>query len=295
MKDIYRKSALDKLSSPEQLDKALKITSPLSWLALIAITIIIIAAAIWAIKGTIPVTITASGKIVGGETATITVFSNDGGEVRSILVKDGVFVKEGTSVIAKVRPSSSILNDKEIKADQSGFVRIIKVNEGENIASYAPMLYLCPLVEHPENCIVVCYVSPSEAQSIERALTKSRENDQDVTAYVNFTGSDSQKSGHLTGRVVSVDAQNTNMSALDPLIANNVSSEFSQKGLTYARAVTLELYPDKDDPSLYAWSNNKTDNPIVSEGKEVQIKIIVDSPHPYEKFLTKVKEALEGK
>ena len=37
MKSIYRKSALDKLSSLEQLDKAMKVSTHMSWIALFGI------------------------------------------------------------------------------------------------------------------------------------------------------------------------------------------------------------------------------------------------------------------
>lgn len=33
MSNLYRKSALDKLSSPEQVDKMIQITSPMFWIA----------------------------------------------------------------------------------------------------------------------------------------------------------------------------------------------------------------------------------------------------------------------
>ena len=63
MAELYRKSALERISSPEQLDKALKVTSPMSWLALLAVTLIVVVTVIWSIVGTIPVTVTTSGVI----------------------------------------------------------------------------------------------------------------------------------------------------------------------------------------------------------------------------------------
>ena len=42
MADLYRKSSLDKLSNPEQLDRMIKISSPLSWLALIAVLLVLV-------------------------------------------------------------------------------------------------------------------------------------------------------------------------------------------------------------------------------------------------------------
>ena len=49
MADLYRKSSLDKLSNPEQLDRMIKISSPLSWLALIAVLLVIVGLASYAI------------------------------------------------------------------------------------------------------------------------------------------------------------------------------------------------------------------------------------------------------
>ena len=48
MADLYRKSSLEKLSNPEQLDRMIRISSPMSWLALAAVLLVIVAAAIWA-------------------------------------------------------------------------------------------------------------------------------------------------------------------------------------------------------------------------------------------------------
>ena len=39
----FRQSALDRLASLEQLDAALTVTSPMSWLALAAVTVMIVA------------------------------------------------------------------------------------------------------------------------------------------------------------------------------------------------------------------------------------------------------------
>ena len=79
MKSVFRKSALDKISSPDQLDKVLKVTSPMSWLALLGITLIIVYTVYWSFTGYLPSTVTASGVIVSSHTSTNTVLSNQKG------------------------------------------------------------------------------------------------------------------------------------------------------------------------------------------------------------------------
>lgn len=53
MPEIYRKSSLEKLASPDHLDKMVSIISPKSWIILLAGIIIIIALTVWSIFGQI--------------------------------------------------------------------------------------------------------------------------------------------------------------------------------------------------------------------------------------------------
>ena len=48
MAQVFRKSALEKLPSPEQLDKAMVVTSPASWAVLTGVALIVAAAVVWA-------------------------------------------------------------------------------------------------------------------------------------------------------------------------------------------------------------------------------------------------------
>ena len=66
MADIYRKAALERLSSPEQLDKIMTVSRPVSWLALLGVTIVITAAVLWSVFGTLPTTISVQG-LVGSD------------------------------------------------------------------------------------------------------------------------------------------------------------------------------------------------------------------------------------
>ena len=67
MSDVYRKSAVERLSSPEQLDKALVITSPLSWLALVGVALIFAAVVFWSIVGDLPTMTKVNGVFINSE------------------------------------------------------------------------------------------------------------------------------------------------------------------------------------------------------------------------------------
>ena len=60
-KKLFRKAALERLSSPEQLDLVMEVTHPRAWLALGATGVLIVTLIIWSILGSIPETVEAQG------------------------------------------------------------------------------------------------------------------------------------------------------------------------------------------------------------------------------------------
>ena len=61
---IFRKVALERLSSPEQLDQLVPLTSPIGWTAVIAIAALVAAAIGWSIFGVLPTSVNGSGILV---------------------------------------------------------------------------------------------------------------------------------------------------------------------------------------------------------------------------------------
>lgn len=64
MSQIFRKVSLDRLSSPEQLDQIMRVTSPMGWAALAACIVLVVMAVIWGIFGTIPTKVMGQGILV---------------------------------------------------------------------------------------------------------------------------------------------------------------------------------------------------------------------------------------
>ncbi len=61
---MFQKKALEKLTSPEQLDELIMVTTPRGWLALLALCAIIITIVFWGIFGRIPTKVMGRGIIV---------------------------------------------------------------------------------------------------------------------------------------------------------------------------------------------------------------------------------------
>jgi HlyD family secretion protein len=62
----FRKSAVDKLASPERLDILMQVTSPQGWLALTAIGVVLVGVVLWSIFGSLQERIPGSGVLVRG-------------------------------------------------------------------------------------------------------------------------------------------------------------------------------------------------------------------------------------
>ena len=97
MANIYRKTALDKLSSPDQLDKAITIISPSFWIAALGGGLILAVALIWSILGRLPVNVSTSGIFMGQE-GLGTVVSEGSGVVTDVYVSEGEYVKAGQEI-----------------------------------------------------------------------------------------------------------------------------------------------------------------------------------------------------
>jgi len=99
---LFRASALARIRSPEQLDTLLPITSPMSWVALLAVGGILASALIWGFFGTIIRTTPGEGIIVRNSEFGIMEVSGVGtGSVIELLVKPGDVVHRG-DIIAKL-------------------------------------------------------------------------------------------------------------------------------------------------------------------------------------------------
>ncbi|MCR5418705.1 MAG: hypothetical protein K6E84_07310 [Lachnospiraceae bacterium] len=53
MSDLFRKKSLDRVSSPEQLNDYIRVTTPSVWLVLLALILLLVGMLIWSVFGTV--------------------------------------------------------------------------------------------------------------------------------------------------------------------------------------------------------------------------------------------------
>jgi HlyD family secretion protein len=94
---IYRQASLEKLSSPEQLDVLMRVTSPKGWVALLALCGLVVVAIGWGIFGNIPTKVNGTCILIrpGGVSEIV---APGAGTIADVSVDVGDSVREGQMV-----------------------------------------------------------------------------------------------------------------------------------------------------------------------------------------------------
>lgn len=274
MAQLYRKSALEKISSPEQLDKALTVTSPMSWIALVAITLILIVTINWSINEKIPVTVTATG-IVASPVSTNAVFAPETGRVTAVLVNRGSWIEIGDPIAYYIIGSGEV---KTILSDQVGTVTEILAKTEDTVTQGNEIIRVSPSAISGQ--VVVCYVKLDDAKKIKT----------NMEANITLASQDSQTYGHMVGRVINVDSYASSNQGMSYVLGSDNNMAASFQGGEAVVAVTIELLPGEGTSSGYFWSNSKGAKLDVTNGSKAIAKIIVDQVRPIYKLFYKLKE-----
>jgi HlyD family secretion protein len=95
--NIFRKVALDRLSSPEQLDQVMETTDPRGWIALAALALLLATAIAWGFLGELPDRVAGAG-ILTKTGGVLEVVSPNSGRVTDVSVRVGEIVSQGQVV-----------------------------------------------------------------------------------------------------------------------------------------------------------------------------------------------------
>jgi len=101
---LFRKAALEKLSSPERLDEMMQIIRPSGWLAVIAIGCGLVALVVWSVVGTISIKVAGKGMLLRGGVV-FDIASTTEGRLAEVLVKPGDHITEGEVIARLDRPA----------------------------------------------------------------------------------------------------------------------------------------------------------------------------------------------
>ena len=113
---FFRKSALEKLSTPEKLDQLIKVTSPKAWITLSVLLVALGTGIGWAVFGRVSTKLNVTGVVLGGEVHEVVATSQ--GQLVKLQVKIGDKVAKD-AVIATVQQPELFQQIENAKANLS--------------------------------------------------------------------------------------------------------------------------------------------------------------------------------
>lgn len=109
-KQVFREKALERLSSPDNIQELVQVTSTRSWLALIALGGLVFALLLWSFLGELPKTVSGKGILIqSGGIADITAIGS--GIVEQILVREGESVSKNDTIATVAQPELKLQID----------------------------------------------------------------------------------------------------------------------------------------------------------------------------------------
>lgn len=267
MASVFRKTALERLSSPDQLDSMLKITSPMSWLGIGAAAVLAAVVTAWSFMGTIPDMVSAPGFLVYSYN-TNTLYSPALGTVKNLLVYPGEVVEEGTPVMELYSSTGDVIT---VESDQSGIVSAQLVSRKDEITPNAELFRLSPITENELS--VVCYVDLDTARQLEEGM--------ETAVYLN--AADSGTYGHMEAVITNVDRCASSAGALTELLGSDgqLAYQVTQNGPV--AAVTCELKTDGNTESGYYFSTQNGAEVQLMGGEQATVQIVINESAPISK------------
>lgn len=118
---VFRPSALERVSSPEQLDRLLTLVRPREWLAGLVLVMLTAAVIVWSVYGSLPTNVAAEGIIIrrGGMQDVVALAT---GQVTVVLPGVGDFIEEGDAVAEIAQ--TELITEIDNKQAELGELRI---------------------------------------------------------------------------------------------------------------------------------------------------------------------------
>jgi hypothetical protein len=255
---LFRKVALDRLSSPEQLDEVMQITTPKGWLALIALALLIAAIVLWGLLGTVPITVSGTG-VFTREGAFVTVSSPAQGQLK-LLVDLGATVDPG-QVIAVVGTS-------QISSPIAGRVLRFFADDSSDVAAGATLLAVESTDDETNPLEVVVFVPPVDGARLSAGMEV-----QIAPASVHR-----EEFGFILGVVSAV---NSTPSSAQRIIRLVDDPEFAAQMTSNGAPIEVRLMLTRaETPSGYKWASSTGPNFKLQSGTFADATIIVGQQRP---------------
>ncbi|OQD53472.1 hypothetical protein BM536_028975 [Streptomyces phaeoluteigriseus] len=235
----FRQQALTKLQSPEELDLPVRFARPQGWLVLSVTVVVMAAASVWAVTGSVASTVSAPAVLTHGEGSYI-LQSPAAGQVTAVLAKEGERLPAGSPVL-KVRTADG---ETVVRTVAAGRITALAATIGQIIATGANVAAVEKVARADDPLYATVYVPAENAASVP------------VDAAVDLTVQTvpSQRYGVLRGHVKSVDRTARSAQQISAFLGDSqLGEQFTEEGRPVAVLVRLDRSSATE--SGYRWSS----------------------------------------
>jgi hypothetical protein len=264
---IFRERALKRISSPEQLDRLVRVTSPRRWIGLGALLVVVVGVIVWSAVATVPTTLSGPGFLLplGGLRE---VQAPAGGTVESLDLAVGEHIVAGQSVGSVIGPDGQATT---VRAPETGVVsetdtvRNAFVAAGDRLGLVEPIGW--PLV-------LYSYVPANVAAGLAPG----------TPVHVTFGAGIGATYGYVKGRVESVSQFPVTSERLAFILQDSSVIDLVS-ALGASNEVVIELEQSARTPSGLAWGSGSGPPSQLSAGLPAKVEFVVGSHHPIDNVL----------
>ncbi|AKN74374.1 hypothetical protein QR97_35725 [Streptomyces sp. PBH53] len=234
----FRQQALAKLQSPEELDLPVRLARPQGWLALGVTVVVMAAASVWAVTGSVASTVSAPAILTHGRGSYL-LQSPVAGQVTAVLARQGQRLPANAPVL-KVRTDHG---ESVVRTVAAGRVTTLAATIGQIIQTGTDVAAVEKVAHASDPLYATVYVPAENAAAIP------------AHASVDLTVASvpTERYGVLRGEVKSVDRTAQSAQSISAFLGDSqLGEQFTRKGRPVA--VLVELDKSASTKSGYRWS-----------------------------------------
>ncbi|WP_029541895.1 HlyD family efflux transporter periplasmic adaptor subunit [Selenomonas sp. AB3002] len=314
---IFSKEALDKMRSPEKLDTVLPITTPVGWMGLVAVGVMLLAVVLWSIFGSFTVKADGMGLIMDAA-GVGKISTTSAGLLDEIYVFPGSRVKKGELVAhvnqvqetaaarmaqfgpelaasgreaaGRVHEFDSRRYQKEaaefVYSPYDGIVDDVLAEKGSVVSGGTPVLSVRLADGSAGELKGILYIPVDKGKRVQSGQT--------IQLVPN--GVDVSQTGSLLGTVRSVSQYPITPQAMQKNLGNEQLAQWIiQAQQSAVMEVSFDLVKDPGSESGYLWTSSVGEHKPISAGSFCTGSIIIERRPPIEKVFYKLSQWLRNR
>ena len=314
---LFSQEALDKLRSPEKLDTMLPITTPISWMGLIAVLVLLFSVVLWSIYGSFTVKADGMGLIMDSA-GVMNVSHIASGKISSLYVRPGMVVKKGDLIAHMEQAAQSAetlmaqygmglaANDRDavgrayqydakryqqdvseyVFSDYDGIVDEVMVDIGTLVQAGTPICSV-RMTQDREDLTGLLYIPVEKGKRVEPGMT----------IQLAPNGVDVSQTGSLIGVVRTVSQYPMTLQGIQQHLGNPQLAQWiiAAQNNSAVMEVTFDLVKDDSSESGYLWTSQVGEHKLITAGSFCTGSIIIERKPPIEKVFYKLSQWLRNR